>query len=232
VGAALFLAIASGCGLSKPPVIPIDPSATFALHREHRGLVVDRLASGGGAVVEGTGAPFWSSGPTFELTTDGRTNAAFWIDGSRMVAVRRGTSAGAPSIGSVTSSWDDGAIRLTIAPASGAAVTSDPLAREGGGTGPDALSRIAQTNLDLRGTYRGPLRADKGAEVGWLRAQVGPYQPASRLYEGALPDGVDPTLGVAAALILDAELDWIESHVIDVYQGGLGSGPLDKGLGH
>ena len=44
-----------------------------------------------------------------------------------------------------------------------------------------------------------------------------------------LPPTVDPALSAAAAVALDAEIDWIEAHALDVYRGD-GSGGLERSI--
>ena len=83
--------------------------------------------------------------------------------------------------------------------------------------------------IDVRGTYQAALRDAKGAPVGWLRVRVGPYLPAPRIFEGVVPAAVDPALSAAAAVALDAEIDWIEAHALDVYRGD-GGGGLERSV--
>ena len=82
--------------------------------------------------------------------------------------------------------------------------------------------------LDIRGRYQATLRDATGAEVGWLRLRIGPYEPAARIYEAKLPAGVSDNLGVAAVLSLASELDWIEGHTQNVYQKD--RGPLIQSI--
>ena len=55
------------------------------------------------------------------------------------------------------------------------------------------------------------------------RLRIGPYEQAARIYEAALPAGVDDRLGVAAVLSLAREIDWIEAHTTNVYENDNGS---------
>jgi hypothetical protein len=79
-----------------------------------------------------------------------------------------------------------------------------------------------ETILDVRGRYLAALRNAAGAEVGWMRLRIGPYQPAARIYEAKLPAGVSEGLAVAAVISLASELDWIEANTQNVY-------PKDRG---
>src|SRR5262249_59315924 len=98
----------------------------------------------------------------------------------------------------------------------------------GRGGGPGAVSRAAQRILDVGGRYRAALRDATGAEVGWLRLRVGPYEPAARIYEAKLPAGVSDDLAIAAVISLASELDWIEGHTQNVYQKD--RGPLFQSI--
>lgn len=216
-----LLVTATGCmRMHPPPSVSVDPDVTFALHRGRDGFGVDRLPGGKTGVVTPFGWSLRATRPTFLLESDGATLAAFWLPGPSQVVVRRTPAAEAAPLGTIDPSWGDDAIRLALAPPEGPALQSEVFARQGGGTGPSALSRTAQTNLDVRGTYRAVLHDPKGAPVGWLRVRMGPYQVFSRIYDGVLPAAGDPALGIAAALALDAEIDWIENHVTNVYPGG------------
>jgi hypothetical protein len=141
--------------------------------------------------------------------------------------VRSRAGASAPSSDQVRSAWEDNVIRLTLEARDGATFRTGVFVREGGGTGPDTLSRAAQTVLDARGTFRAELRDAGDTPVGWLRARNNPYQAATRIYDAALPPAIDDSLAVAAFLVLDAELTWIEDHALDVYRGQ-GGGPVER----
>jgi hypothetical protein len=227
-GAILVLAATlSACiALSRP--VAVDPEATFAAHQEHARIVIDRLARGRSGELR---PPSWlrtPGAPTWVLVADGQQLAAFWPEGERVV-VRNAPSREAPPVGEVVASWDDQAIRLGLQPAGGPAFRSDVFAREGSGGGPDSLTRAAQTILDVRGTYRATLRDPGGAAVGWLRVKIGPYQEAPRIFDGVLPAAIQPELAAATVIRLGSEIDWIESHTLDVYRG-TSSGPLDRSI--
>jgi len=220
-------ALAIGCaGLRRP--LAVDPDANFAAHREHGGLVVDRLAPGRAGELRPARWVRLPGDPTFVLEADGERIAALWVAGERVV-VRRAPAEDAPVVGEIDPAWDAGAIRLVIRAADGSSLRTDPFARKVADTGPDALTRASQTVIDVRGTYQAALRDAKGAPVGWLRVRVGPYLPAPRIFEGVLPAAVDPALSAAAAVALDAEIDWIEAHTLDVYRGD-GGGGLERSV--
>jgi hypothetical protein len=82
-----------------------------------------------------------------------------------------------------------------------------------------ALSSQAQTVLDVRGTYRAQLQDSTGAAVGWLRVQISPYQAATRIYDGVVPPSLNGPLATAAVALVDYDVDYIEGHALDVYQG-------------
>ena len=211
----LSLAVAYGCGARA---IPLQSDASFGMHQENRTFVVDRPRSSPPAVVTAAewlrtpGAPAWA------LRRNGETLAAYWIDGNARTTARAGLQASGRPLGEIRPSWDDNAIRLQLEPAGGQAIKSDVFARSENEGGTPVLSRAAQTILDVRGRYQAALRDATGAEVGWLRLRIGPYEQAPRIYEAKLPAGVSDDLAVAAVISLASELDWIESHTQNVYQ--------------
>jgi hypothetical protein len=225
---ALLLVLGVGC-LLRPPTVSVDPAATFAAHREHGGLAVDRLEHGRTGRLE---QPSWfrrRGEPSFVLDSDGQTLAALWLAGSD-VTVRSATAKTAPTIGRVRPDWQDGAIRLSLEPQDGEAFRTDILRREHTGLGPMELTRAGQTVLDVRGVYEAPVRDRRGVAVGWLRTRVSPYQEAARIYEAALPAAVPPALAAATAVALDAEIDWIENHSLNVYRGNSSGAPLGQSV--
>ena len=224
---ALCLGVAS-CAAIYRPTVQIDPAATFGAHRVSKGLDVDRLERGRTATLRPASWLRLAGQPTYALTADGHRVAAFWLDGSRVV-VRREASGGSPLIGRIEPSWDTNAIRLAIRAADGPSFQTDPFLRQQTGGGPDRLSRIAQTVLDVRGKYEAVLRDEKGAAVGSLHVRITPYQEAARVYEFVLPPAIPPGLAVGAAASLDAEIDWIENHAVNVYRGG-GTGSLEQSI--
>jgi hypothetical protein len=210
-----------GCNLPTPAV-SVAPEVTFAAHHAHGGLVIDRLDATRTGRLRVQGWFPRPGRPPFVLESGGLAIAALWLPAPGEAVVRQGPAPDAVLIATVRASWDDGAIRLTLQPTGGPVLRTDPLARVGGGTGPATLSRLAQSVLDVRGTYRADIRDSAGGSVGWLRLRVGPYQDAARIVDGVLPPVIGPGLATATALVLDREIDWIEAHAVDVYQGDAG----------
>jgi hypothetical protein len=221
----LSLAVVCGCGVRA---VPLDFDATFAMHQENRTFVVDRPRSG--APAEVTAAEWFRlpGDPAWALRRTGETRAAFWIDGNAGTTARAGLLASDRPVGQVRPTWDDNAIRLHLEPPGGEPIVSDVFSRTEGGGGPAALTRDAQTILDVRGRYQAALRDATRAEVGWMRVRIGPYEPAPRIYEAKLPPGVSEELAVAAVISLASEIDWIEGHTQNVYQKD--RGPLIQSI--
>jgi hypothetical protein len=217
--------LATGCGMRT---ISLESDSTFAMHQENRVFVVDRSPSGTKSVVSAAEWVRLPGDPAWALSGNARTLAAYWIDGNAGTTARAGRLASDEPLGTVSPSWDDQAIRLHIDPPDGVAVKSDVFARTDGGGGPLALGRTTRTILDLRGRYQAALRDASGAEVGWLRLRIGPYESAARICEATLPAGLDDRLGVAAVLSLAQEIDWIEAHALNVYEND--KGPLIQSI--
>jgi hypothetical protein len=220
------LSMVGACGGVR--TIPVDSDVTFAMHQENRVFVVDRPLSGAPALVTAAEWLRTPGDPAWALRRDGKTLAAYWIDGNAGTTARAGLRASDQPLGDVRPSWDDNAIRLHIDPAEGQPIASDVFARTDGGGGTAALSRNSRTILDVRGRYQATLRDAKGTEVGWLRLRIGPYEPAARVYEATLPAGVSEGLAVGAVLSLADEIDWIEGHTLNVYQSD--KGPLIQSI--
>lgn len=199
--------------------IPLEPDVTFAMHQEGRTFVVDRPVTGAPTLVTPAGWLRMPGDPTWALRRGGETLAAYWIDGDAGTTARAGLRASDPPLGDVRPSWDGNAIRLRLEPAGGQPTQSDVFVRTDGGSATAALGRSAQTILDVRGRYQAALRDTTGAQVGWLRLRIGPYEPAARVYEAILPAGMSESLAVAAVLALANEIDWIEGHSLNVYEG-------------
>src|SRR5437763_10194479 len=210
----LVLLACAACRLVSPPTVPIDPVVDFAAHIEHDRIVVDRLPDGNRGVVEAPGWFRWGGAPTFVLTRDGQTVAGLWLTAPATVRVRGGRSPMSPIVTDVDPSWDDNAISLTLRPAGGALLRTSTFERTVTGGGPPVLSRIAQTSVDVRGTYRAVVRNAQGGEVGWLRVKISPYQESPRIYDGVLPSDVAPGTAAAIAVALCSEIDWIENHTL------------------
>jgi hypothetical protein len=226
----LFTLVAGVAACARGPApIPVEPGVNFAAHPVRSQLVLDRLPDGGTGLLEPAGWLRAPGTPAYRLVRDGDTRAGLWTYGQSRVLVRRDASTLAEPAGEVLADWTANTIRLRLLLPDGRQLASDAFAREGGGTGPSTLSRTAQTVIDVRGTYRAPLRDPAGTEVGWLRVRVGPYQGPPRRYDGVVPAGVDGALAAAAAVLLDGEVTWIESHAEDVYRNQ-GGGPLERSV--
>ena len=223
--AALGTLVASGCGVRT---ISLESDSSFAMHQENRVFVVDRSSSDAKSVVEPAGWIRLPGDPAWALSRNEVTRAAYWIDGNAGTTARSSEHASDQPLGTVHPTWENQAIRLHIAPGQGEPLDSDVFTRTDGGGGTLALGRTAQTILDVRGRYQAALRDASGTEVGWLRLRIGPYEQAARIYEAALPAGVDDRLGVAAVLSLAQEIDWIEAHTINVYEND--KGPLIRSI--
>lgn len=213
----LVIVCGGGCAFA-PQRLSVTPGATFAAHQEHQGLAFDRLTGGGNAVLRSPGLG-WPGTPAFFLERDGQRVAAFSVVEPATVDVRAGSSSHGPVVARVVPEWENNAIRLTLQSADGATLKTDLFARVPSDGATPALTRLVQSTMDLRGTYRATLRDTAGADVGWLGVRVGPYLDAPRIYDGSLPDGVSPELGAATTVALASELDWIEAHSLDPYRG-------------
>src|SRR5262249_22308026 len=146
------------------------------------------------------------------------------------VTVRSAAAETAPAIGRVRPDWVEGAIRFSLEPHDGDPYRTDILRRERPGLGPLELTRADQTVLDVRGVYEATVRDRRGVAAGWCRTRISPYQEASRIYEAALPAAVPPALAAATAVALDAEIDWIENHALNVYRGNSSGAPLGQSV--
>ena len=218
--------VSLGCGVHT---IPLDSDATFGMHQENGKFVVDRPLSGKPTLLtpatwfRAPGSPAWA------LQEGGQTLAGYWLDGNARVTSRAGLGSTDTPLGVVRPTWDDNAVRLHLEPTGGEPLQSDVFTRIGSEGGTSAFSRSAQTILDVRGRYEAALRDVQGKQVGWIRLRIGPYGPAPRIYEAALPAGVSQELAAAAVLALTDEIDWIEGHTVNVYQGG-DRGPLSQSV--
>jgi hypothetical protein len=223
--AALGTLVACGCGVRT---ISLESDSSFAMHQENRVFVVDRPSSNAKSVVEPAGWVRLPGDPAWALSRNEVTLAAYWIDGNAGTTARSSERDSDQPLGTVHPSWENQAIRLHIAPGQGEPLDSDVFTRTDSGGSTLALDRTARTILDVRGRYQAALRDASGTEVGWLRLRIGPYEQAARIYEAALPAGVDDRLGIAAVLSLAQEIDWIEAHTTNVYEND--KGPLIQSI--
>src|SRR5581483_1783028 len=121
----------AGCAL-RPVPVPVDPEATVAAHQEGRTLVVDRLPDGGRVgTVRPASVVRLPGRPDFVVGTDGETLGGLWVVAPATVVARRGTGTEDAPVGKIEPTWQDDVIRLTIAPADGPPLRSDPFRREG-----------------------------------------------------------------------------------------------------
>jgi hypothetical protein len=218
-----MLVCLAGCTRPGKP-IPVDPDVNFAAHLAHDKIVLDRAPGGVHGQIRSQG---WSLATVrrFEvISTQDERLAELLLTAPATVTAR--TVAG-DATGGIDPAWEDGAIRLSVR--AGAAVFRTDLFQRMTGGGPPALSRIAQTVIEVRGTFRAALRDANGADVGWLRVKVTPYADAARIYDGVVPTEMGPGVTAAIALALDSEVEWIETHTVDVYRGTNG-GPLRESI--
>ena len=218
-----------GCRLISPPDVPIESGVTFAAHAEHGKIVLDRLPEGGRGEVTPPGLIRWGGAPTFVVTRDNQPVADLWLTATATVDVKPHASPG-PESSSIVPAWEDNTIRFTLRRPNLPVLHTDVFSRSTSGGGPPALSRTAQTSVDLRGTYRASLRDPGGAEVGWLRVRISPYQEASRIYDGVLPADLGTGLAAGMAVAISSEIDWIEAHTLDVNRGNMTDGPLQQSV--
>jgi len=207
-----------GCGPVVVPASNLSSGATFAAHQVHNGFVIDRLQGGGSGVVESARWMNWPGSPQFRVRAEKATLGDLWLISPAHVEVQE--SAVPRRAGDVEPSWNDGAIRLTLRPATGGPLRSSVFTRIGGGSGYSVLSRNAQTLLDVRGTYRAEILDASNRRVGWWEVHIAePFEP--RLFEGTVPE-VSPAMEAGMTLALNSEIDWIEDHALDVYRGTSG----------
>jgi len=225
----MLVALAAGaCGRSRTPP-SFDPDVNVAAHLVHPALAIDRVPSRHGVTLEAKG---WLSNPgqsPYTLRDEDGTVTGLWVVGHSRMLVRESTSTLSPLAGEVMADWEESAIRLTLHLPNAHVLHTDAFLRQGGGTGPSTLSRAAQTVIDVRGAYRADVRNGDGKSVGWLRARIGPYEKAPRIYDGVLPSEVGDGVAAAAILVLDGEVSWIEDHATDVYRG-TGDGRLEQSI--
>ncbi len=203
-------AAVAGCVLPHEAPATIDPTVTFAAHESHGGIVIDRMQGGQPAVlVPRSSWRFWS-GPVYLLDEGGVTGGALAVTSPAHVVVRPDLRADAPVIDRVEPDWENGAVRLTLEPASGPALRTDVFARTSGGAGPSALSRQAQLSLDVPGTYEAAIHSPDGHPAGWIRVSIDGRNGPAR-YEAVLPPSVDEPLAAAAVQALSSEIAFIES---------------------
>ena len=60
--------------------------------------------------------------------------------------------------------------------------------------------------------------------------KISPYQESPRIYDGVLPRDFSPGVAAALAVALSSEIDWIESHSLDVNRDKGTAGPLQQSV--
>ena len=193
--------------------LPVDAGVAFAMHRRGDGFVVDRMREGGAGELVSPGWLSVADAPKLVLRSDGEVRAALWAVGRTRILVRAEASTRAPRTGEVLASWENGAIRLSLWTEGGRTLTTDTFRRSDDDRADHALlGRDADGGTAPAGTYRAALRDADGTDVGWVRARLRALPGVDRVYDAVLPPGVDDGLAAAAAVAIDAEIDWIEDH--------------------
>ena len=216
ISAAVVSLLVGGC-VPTAQRLPADPDVTFAAHRVHGGLMIDKMRGGEAGFL---GPASWlrlPGEPAYVLTMGTGRGEALWLLGPADVVVRRTLSRDSAVVGAIAPSWQDNAIRLALERAGRPALRTDLFVREDIGGGMTVLGRTAQLSIEVRGVYRATLRDSDGRAVGWLRVSIGLRQP--EMYEAVLPADVDEGLAAAWAAAMSNEIDWIEDHTYDVYSG-------------
>jgi len=216
------MALAGGLVFGCAPYRRIEPppGATFAAHIVPGGFMVDRMRRDErGVLVTSAHWVRLHGEPTLTVRSGAERGEGIWVGGPGRAVVRTSEAPDAPLVGSVVPSWQDQAIRLTIAPASGAPISTGTFEREHDGLGPPELRRGIERDDELHGSYRAPLHAADGNVVGWLRVSVEDDRPYPLMYEGVLPPEVDEALAAAAAAALRDEIAWIDRHTLDSLPG-------------
>ena len=231
---AAALVVCAAC-MTRGPVVPptpdkeasaLSPLATFAAHQVHAGFVLDRIQGNATGVVEPAHVIDWNGIPEFRVRTLTGNAGHLWLTAPASVTLRE---TGVPGAGAVAPAWDNGAVRFTLHPATGAPLRFGPFERIGGGGGYSVLSRNARTLLDVQGTYRATIFDAHDQPVGWWEVEVvEPFRP--RVFAGVMP-GTSPASEAGLMLALSSEIDWIENHALDVWRGTSG-GHLGSQLGN
>ncbi len=212
----LVLTFIGGCAPALH-AIAVDPDVDFAAHTAHRGLIIDRMVGGSPAVL--VPHPGWFTDNPVLLEDNGETIAAMWLKDLAHATVRNAPDRGAPVTGRVETTRQDGAIRLAFALADGETYGTGRFHRVDFASGAPFLGSDVTTVLDVRGLYRAEVRDAQGNPIGWLRVRIEPPEGALRIYDGVLPPALDGAVGAAAVELVNLDVDDIEGHAVDVYQG-------------
>src|SRR5262245_59427112 len=231
---AAALVACAACMTGGPDVPPthdtdasaLNPPATFAAQQVHAGFGLDRVRGNATGVVEQANVIAWNGIPKFRVRTGAGTVGDLWLTAPASVTVRE---AGVLQPGAIAPTWDNGAVRFMLRPATGAPLRSGPFERIGGGAGYSVLSRNARTLLDVQGTYRATVFDEHDQPVGWLEVDVvEPFRP--HVFAGVVP-GTSPATEAGLMLALNSEIEWIENHALDVWRGTSG-GHFGSNLGN
>jgi hypothetical protein len=217
---AVICAACIACGVPRMPsqdaraASELNPQATFAAHQVHAGFVLDRLQPDTTGVVEQANVINWGFVPEFRVRTAAGDVGDLRLTAPASVTVRETR---VQEAGDVDPSWDNGAIRFTLRPATGPPLRFGPFERIDGGAGYSVLSRNALTLLDVEGVYRSTVFDTHDQPVGWWEVKiVEPFRP--HVFAGVVP-GTSPVAQAGVMLALNSEIDWIENHVLDVWRG-------------
>jgi hypothetical protein len=216
VAALVLLAPAYGCAGSHAAP-PTEPGLTFAAHAVRDGVVVDTMRGGSPTAVVHHG--FSLLHPAFVVEDGPARGEAITPCGPGCAEVRASTAPGAPLVGRVEPRWTDDAIRLTIEPVGAPPIRTTAFLRRDWRGAPSSLTRDVELVTDVNGRYRAELREPSGADVGFLRVQLGTATAAAAVYSGVLPRSIDEGLAAATAVALGSELSWIQDHAHDPFDG-------------
>jgi hypothetical protein len=209
---------ATACGVTTPlPASELDPGATFVARQVHGGFLLDRLPDDGDTGTVKAARFELTTMPRFRVRTTRGGQGTLTLLSPAQVVIQ---DASAQPAADVAPSWDAGAIHLTLRPVAGTPLRLGPFERVDGGSGYRVLTRNAQTNLDLQGTYRATILDAHDRQIGWFQVRnVEPY--GARLFQGSLPaSSAEEQAGLVIAL--NSEIDWIENRAIDVHRGTSG----------
>jgi hypothetical protein len=114
-------------------------------------------------------------------------------------------------MGDVIAQWMDRSIRFTFHTAEGKVFHTGGFHRQGW-TGPERLGQGISNVVELPGVYLAEVRDPANNPVGWMRVELSPYGPTSRLYDASLPTSIGGPLSLAAFQLVDSDIDWVEQN--------------------
>jgi hypothetical protein len=213
----VILCVGSAACAWIPREIPVDPQSTFAAYTVSDALFIEKMESGQqGRLVLSDSLPF-EHDPQLVIKTSQGPLAGLWIEDPDIVVRPIGDSSG-PGLGRVHATWDDGAIQLTLTPEDNATYHTTAFSRLGEGA-PGRLGQAADMTVDLRGVYVATVSDAQGAEVGWMRVQIGVNWGPMRLYQGVLPAAINGPLAVAAVARLERQIKQVLAQAVNPYIG-------------